>query len=429
MNTFTQVFLAALALAGALEWWLDGRQSRSVRAHRGRVPEPFAARISLAAHQKAADYTLARIALGRASLILNTLLLTGWTLGGGLDLIDHAWRSIDLPPLTAGAGVIASALLLNALLHLPLGIYHTFVIEQRFGFNRTGPGLFVADLLKGLVLGAVIGVPLLFAALWLMMPGPRAAAGMQADPLWWLYVWIGWFAFALLMTWIYPLLIAPLFNRFIPLTDAGLRQRIGALLERTGFTSRGVFVMDGSRRSAHGNAYFTGFGRGKRIVFFDTLVKSLRPEEIEAVLAHELGHFKRRHVAKRVALAALGGLVALLILDWLLRQPGFYAGLGLSQASNHGALLLFLFVAPVFATFLSPLTGLLSRRHEYEADDFAAREANADDLISALIKLYQDNAATLTPDPYYSAFHYSHPPAAARIAHLAAHTRAQGTHA
>jgi len=427
MNAFTLLFLATLTLARTLAWWLDGRQSHSVRAHRDRVPEPFAAHVSLAAHQKAADYTLARIGLGRAALILNTLLLAGWTLGGGLGLIDHAWRVLDLPPLTAGAGVIVSTLLLNALLHLPFRIYHTFVIEQRFGFNRTGYGLFVADLLKGVLLGAVIGVPLIFAMLWLMSPGPRAAVGAQVDPLWWLYVWIGWLAFALLMTWLYPTLIAPLFNKFTPLADAGLRQRIGALLERTGFASRGVFVMDGSRRSAHGNAFFTGLGRAKRIVFYDTLIKSLRPEEVEAVLAHELGHFKRRHVAKRMALAALGGLVALRVLDWLLRQPDFYAGLGLDQASNHGALLLFLFVAPVFTSFLSPLSGLLSRRHEYEADDFAAREASADDLISALIKLYQDNAATLTPDPYYSTFHYSHPPAGARIAHLADRARTQGT--
>ncbi|MGE0371786.1 MAG: M48 family metallopeptidase [Gammaproteobacteria bacterium] len=424
MNDFTLAFLTALALASAVEWWLDGRQLRSVRTHRGSVPEPFAGRISLANHQKAADYTVARIGAARVALAYNALLLLGWTLGGGLDLIDLAWRGLDLPPLAAGAGAVASTLLINALLHLPFAIYHTFVIEQRFGFNRITPALFISDLLKGLLLGALIGVPLILAALWLMAPAPQAAAGGQADPAWWLYVWTGWLAFSLLMSWIYPLVIAPLFNRFTPLADAELERRIGALLERTGFASRGVFVMDGSRRSAHGNAYFTGFGRGKRIVFFDTLMKSLHPAEIEAVLAHELGHFKRRHVTKRIALAAVGGLGAVLILDWLLHQPGFYAGLGLEHVSNHGALLLFLFVAPVFGTFLSPLTGMLSRRHEYEADAFAAREADAGDLISALVKLYQDNASTLTPDPYYSAFHYSHPPAGARIAHLAA--RAQG---
>jgi STE24 endopeptidase len=423
MNPYSYVFLATLALATALEWWLAGRQLRSVRAHRDRVPAAFAGRIPLAHHQKAADYTGARIRLGRAGLLYDALLLWGWTLGGGLDLLDHAWRSLELGPLPTGAGVIASAVLINAVLHLPLAIYHTFAIEQRFGFNHTGPGLFIADRVKGLVLGALLGVPLILAALWLMAPAAPVTAqipALQAYPLWWLYVWLVWLGFALLMTWLYPLVIAPLFNRFTPLADPALRQRIGALLQRTGFTSRGVFVMDGSRRSAHGNAYFTGFGRGKRIVFFDTLLKSLAPQEIEAVLAHELGHFKRHHIAKRLALTAAGGLAALLALDWLLEQPGFYSGLGLAQASNHGALLLFLFVGPVLGTFISPLTGLLSRRHEYEADAYAARAAGADDLINALLKLYQDNASTLTPDPYYSTFHDSHPPAAARIAHLTA---------
>lgn len=417
MNGYTIVFLSALGLAAAVEWWLDGRQLRSVRAHRDRVPDPFAARISLVNHRKAADYTAARIGANRVALVYNTLLLLGWTLGGGLTSIDLAWRGPAIPPLAAGVGVIASALLINALLQLPFAIYHTFVIEQRFGFNRMTPALFAADLAKGLLLAASIGVPLISAALWLMAP---TTPGDRTDPLWWLYVWAGWLAFTLLMSWLYPLVIAPLFNRFTPLSNADLERRISALLERTGFTSRGVFVMDGSRRSAHGNAYFTGFGRGKRIVFFDTLMELLRPEEIEAVLAHELGHFKRRHIARRVAVAALGGLAAVLILDWLLRQPGLYAGLGLDQASNHGALLLFLFVAPVFGTFLGPLTAMLSRRHEYEADAFAAHETNAADLISALVKLYEDNATTLTPDPCYSAFHYSHPPANARIARLAA---------
>ncbi|MCC6208070.1 MAG: M48 family metallopeptidase [Gammaproteobacteria bacterium] len=417
MNGFGLVFLAALTLAAAVEWWLNGRQLRSVRAHRDRVPDPFATRISLASHRKAADYTSARLRTGHVALAYNTVLLLAWTLGGGLNLIDVAWREFEIPPLVAGACAIASALLINSLLQLPFAIYHTFIIEQRFGFNRMTPALFAADLLKGLLLAAIIGIPLIFAALWLMAP---SSSDGQTDPLWWLYAWSGWLAFALLMSWLYPLVIAPLFNRFSPLSNADIERRIGALLERTGFTSRGVFVMDGSRRSAHGNAYFTGFGRGKRIVFFDTLMELLGPDEIEAVLAHELGHFKRRHVAKRIALASLGGLAAALILDWLLRQPGFYAGLGLEHASNHGALLLFMFVAPVFGTFLNPLTATLSRRHEYEADAFAAREANADHLISALIKLYEDNAATLTPDPCYSAFHYSHPPASARIARLAA---------
>lgn len=417
MNGFTFAFLVVLSCACVLEWWLDGRQLRHVRAHRDRVPDAFAARIGLSSHRKAADYTSARLRAGRVALAYNTALLLGWTLGGGLNLLEAVWRGADLPPLLTGAGVVASALLVNTLLQLPLAIYHTFVIEQRFGFNRMTPALFVADLSKGLFLAAVIGIPLIFAVLWLMAPPPQTTG--QADPLWWLYVWICWLSFALLMSWVYPLLIAPLFNKFTPLPDADLERRIGALLARTGFTSRGVFVMDGSRRSAHGNAYFTGFGRGKRIVFFDTLIDTLRPEEIEAVLAHELGHFKRRHIAKRIGLSALGGLVAALLLDWLLRQPGFYAGLGLEHPSNHGALLLFLFIAPIFGTFLGPFMATLSRRHEYEADAFAARESNADDLISALVKLYEDNATTLTPDRWYSAFHYSHPPAGARIARLA----------
>jgi STE24 endopeptidase len=424
LNLYSYAALAALALATAMEWWLTGRQLRSVRAHRDRVPAAFTGRIPLAQHQKAADYTGTRIRLARAGLLYDALLLWGWTLGGGLNLIDLAWRGLELPPLLTGAGVIASAVLISAILHLPLAIYHTFVIEQRFGFNRTGPALFIADRLKGGVLGALLGLPLIFAALWLM--APTAADAAQAYPRWWLSVWLVWLAFTLLMTWLYPLIIAPLFNRYAPLADAALRRRIGALLQRTGFTSRGVFVMDGSRRSAHGNAYFTGFGRGKRIVFFDTLIESLAPQEIEAVLAHELGHFKRHHVAKRLALTAAGSLAALLALNWLLEQPDFYSGLGLTQASNHGALLLFLFVGPVFGAFISPLIGLLSRRHEYEADAYAAREADAGDLINALLKLYQDNAATLTPDPYYSAFHDSHPPAAARIARLAALQIRQG---
>jgi STE24 endopeptidase len=413
MNLLTLLFLAALLSHYGIELWLSLRQARRVRAHRARVPEAFAASISLAAHQKAADYTLASLRFGRVEQAAGVLLLLAWTLGGGLDALDRAWRSpaSDLPgPIATGLAVLLSAGLVMALLDLPFAAWRTFVLEQRFGFNRADSRLFVTDTLKQWLLGLAFGAPLIAGALWLMQTGPR----------WWLWVWLLWLGFSLFMLWAWPTLIAPLFNRFSALADEGLRVRIERLLARCGFASDGVFVMDGSRRSAHGNAYFTGLGRHKRIVFFDTLINTLDGDEIEAVLAHELGHFRRRHVQKRMAFMALASLAALALLGWLRGETGFFTGLGVVTPSDHMALLLFMLALPPFTALLSPLFARVSRRHEFEADAYAAEHSDGRALIAALVKLYRDNAATLTPDPLYSAWHDSHPPAPVRIAHLRA---------
>ncbi|MGD2074199.1 MAG: M48 family metallopeptidase [Gammaproteobacteria bacterium] len=409
MNSFSWIFLLALAAYVALKLWLAQRQIRHVSDNRTRVPRAFRDRIPLAEHQKAADYTLTNTRYGRLELLYSTLLLLGWTLGGGLQWLDSSWQGPGWDGLPTGVAVLVSAFMIMAILELPFSVYHTFVIEERFGFNRTTPATFVGDLLKQTLLMLAIGIPLAWAALWLMQESGR---------LWWLYLWILWVGFSLLMLWAYPAVIAPLFNKFTPLEDQSLRQRIQALLDRCGFRSQGIYVMDGSRRSGHGNAYFTGLGRNKRIVFFDTLLKSLETPEIEAVLAHELGHFKRRHVQKRILTMVLVSLGGLALLGWLAQQPWFYHGLGVEQLSNHLALLLFLMVAPIFAAFLQPLSAWFSRRHEFEADDYAAQQSNAADLVHALVKLYKENASTLTPDPLYSAFHDSHPPAPVRISHL-----------
>jgi len=405
----TWIFLTLLFSGLAVQLWLANRQIRYVASHRARVPAPFRKRIPAATHRKAADYTLAKTRFSRLTLILDTLLLLVWTLGGGLDLLDRAWRSAGLGELVTGTAFLLSAFLIMGLLELPASLYRTFVIEERFGFNRTTPALFFGDLLKQTLLLVLIGAPLAAAALWLMQ---------QAGEYWWLDVWLLWSGFTLLMIWAYPSVIAPLFNKFTPLRNRSLLHRIERLLRRTGFHSRGVFVMDGSRRSAHGNAYFSGFGRHKRIVFFDTLLKSLRATEIEAVLAHELGHFHHRHILKRLALMFGLSFAGLALLGWLISQPWFYTGLGISTASPHAALILFLLVGPVFTFFLQPLTAWGSRRHEYQADRFAAERADARALVQALVKLYKENATTLTPDPLYSAFYDSHPPAPMRIANL-----------
>ncbi len=405
----TQVFLAALAAATTLQLWLSARQIRHIRNHRDAVPEAFADRITLAAHQRAADYSIARTRLGQIESLYEAALLLLWTLGGGLQWLIGFWQGFGLSDTATGVGVLVSATLIISLLDLPFSIWQTFVIEERFGFNRTRVSTFIADLLKqGLIL-LLLATPLTWLVLWLM-----ASSGS----LWWLYVWGVWMGFTLLMIWAYPTLIAPLFNQFKPLADEALRQRIEALLARCGFTSRGIFVMDGSRRSGHGNAYFTGLGRNKRIVFFDTLLDSLEPDEVEAVLAHELGHFKRRHVQKRLVSMALMSLAGLALLGWLIEEPAFYQGLGVSEPSLYAGLMLFLLISPVFGVFLTPVMSWLSRKHEYEADAFAAQQAGATDLIRALVKLYRENASTLTPDPLYSAFHDSHPPAPLRVAHL-----------
>ncbi len=409
MNWITLIFLLALVLSLVIQFWLDHRQLKHVLGHRNAVPNAFKERIPLEAHQKAADYTVARTRVGIMELVLGTILLLLWTLGGGLQLVDTLWRELALSPLVTGVVVIFSILIISTLLELPVALYRTFVIEQRFGFNRTTVGVFISDQFKNLLVLLILGIPLATLVLWLMQ---------DADPLWWLYVWAVWMGFSLLMLWAWPAFIAPLFNKFIPLDNQELKQRIENLLTRCGFQSNGVFVMDGSKRSSHGNAYFSGLGTNKRIVFFDTLLKSLNPEEVEAVLAHELGHFKRRHIQKRIISMAIISLAGLAILAWLIKLPEFYSGLGVNQASTYMALILFMMVSPVFSLFLQPLMAYFSRKHEFEADDYAAQQSDAAVLIQALVKLYEENASTLTPDPIYSAFHDSHPPAPVRVAHL-----------
>ena len=409
MNTFTYLFLAALASSALVQLWLARRHMAHVRTHREQVPAAFAERIALEDHHKAADYTVTRTRLGMIELVYAGLLLLAWTLGGGLEWLDQRWRGAELGPLYTGTAVMLSAMFIMALLDLPFSLYSTFVIEERFGFNRTTAGTFVSDLIKQVVLALVIGTPMIMLALWIM----ESFGG-----LWWLYVWLAWMSFSLIMFWAYPAVIAPLFNKFSPLENETLKSRIQALLDKCGFRSKGIFVMDGSKRSGHGNAYFTGFGRNKRIVFFDTLIDSLEPAEVEAVLAHELGHFKLKHIQKRLLTTAAMSLAGLALLGWLAQQDWFYNGLGISQASSWMALLLFTMVAPAFTFFLHPLMARLSRKHEFEADAYAVSQSDGNDLIRALVKMYKENASTLTPDPLYSAFHDSHPPAPVRVAHI-----------
>lgn len=351
---------------------------------------------------------LAKLSIGRIGLLLSTALLLIWTFGGGIDYLHRLWQPAGLDPIWAGIGLIFSVSLISGLIELPLGIWNTFVLEERFGFNRTTPMRFIKDLLLQLLLALVLGVPLLWAILWLMNMGD----------FWWLAGWAVWMGFMLMMIWIYPTLIAPIFNRFTPLEDGELKARIEQLLRRCGFASKGIFIMDGSKRSGHGNAYFTGFGSNKRIVFYDTLAERLEVDEMEAVLAHELGHFKRRHVLKHLLFSTVMALLGFALLGWLAAAPWFYQSLGVNAQGNALALLLFMLVLPVFTQFLQPLIAILSRRHEFEADDFAVEQTAAEPLIGALTKLYRENANTLTPDPIYSAFHDSHPPAPVRVAHL-----------
>jgi len=408
---FSQIFVITLSGAIVLQWWLNQRQLRHIATNRAAVPAAFADKISLDAHQKAADYTSAKVKLGQVELLYSSALLLLWTLGGGLNLLDVLWSHWIGDPIWQGVAFIISMMLIGNLLDLPFSLYRTFVIETRYGFNRTTLTVFLADLFKGTLLTLAIGIPLLWLVLWLME---------TAGSLWWIYVWAVWMGFSLLMLFIYPTWIAPLFNKFAPLEDAVLRERIEKLLSRCGFTSKGIFVMDGSRRSSHGNAYFTGLGENKRIVFFDTLLKSLKTNEIEAVLAHELGHFKRKHVQKQILAMSIMTFISLAVLGTLVQQDWFYHGLGVQTASMHAALVLFMLLISVLGVFVQPLFSYFSRRHEFEADDFAASQSDARDLIQALVKMYEENASTLTPDPLYSAFHDSHPPAPVRIAHLSA---------
>ncbi|MBM0106392.1 M48 family metallopeptidase [Steroidobacter sp. S1-65] len=409
MHWFTALFVLLLVASTAMRSWLNQRQVAAVLRHRGQVPEAFAQQIDLADHQKAADYTVARAGVNRWDVLLDAAVALILTLGGGIDAVDRLWRAADLSPTWHGVAVVVSTFLIVGAIGLPLSLWRTFGIEARFGFNRMTPGLYVADLVKGLVLGLLFGVPLIFVILYLMQ---------QAGALWWLYAWLVWAGFSILVTWAWPAIFAPLFNKFTPVTDEALKQRTEAVLQRCGFESKGVFKMDGSRRSSHGNAYFTGIGRNKRIVFFDTLLERLQIAEVEAVLAHELGHFRLHHIRSRLIVSMVTALLGFLLIDALMRWPAFYSALGVSTPSTHAALLLFMFVLPAFTYFLTPIGAWWSRKHEFEADAFAAQHADAKQLADALVKLYRDNASTLTPDELHSAFYDSHPPALVRIARL-----------
>ena len=412
---FSTLFLVALGVGLLCRLGLARRQAAHVAAHRGAVPAAFAATISLDAHQKAADYTVARVRLGMVDVLLSAALLLALTLGGGLQALhDLCARFAEPGGIAHGVAFVSAVGVVSWLVELPLGLYRSFGLEARFGFNRLTPGLFVADTVKGVVLAAVIGLPLIAFVLWLM----EAMGG-----LWWAYVWAFWLGFNLLVMLVYPTFIAPLFNKFQPLADGPLKARIEALLGRCGFRLSGLFVMDGSKRSAHGNAYFTGFGASKRIVFFDTLLAKLEPAEVEAVLAHELGHYHHHHLWKRLAVIGAGSLAFFALLGHLAGQAWFFEGLGLAQPGTAATLVLFALVLPVFTFPLTPLMSMWSRRHEFEADAYAARQAPAAELVNALVKLYRDNASTLTPDPLYSSIYDSHPPAAIRIARLQAAAR------
>jgi len=412
-TALTLLFVLFLLLMIGLKFWLAARQIRHVARHAEAVPPQFAARVTLESHRKAAAYTIARQRLAMLEAAVGVALLIALTLLGGVQAIAAGVAGWLGGGLAAQVAIVASVALVLGAVDLPFEWYRQFRIEERFGFNRMTPRLFLVDLLKSLLVAAALGLPLLALVLWLM-----DAAGSY----WWLYAWAVWVGFNALILVLYPTVIAPLFNRFEPLADGDLAARIGALLARTGFSSRGVFVMDGSRRSAHGNAYFTGLGRAKRIVFFDTLLQRLQPAEIEAVLAHELGHFKRRHIAKRLVFSFFSSLVVLWLLGWLAGRSWFYQGLGVTPALDGThyavALVLFMLVVPVFTFVLAPIASRISRKHEFEADAFAVAHTSGGDLASALVKLYEDNAATLTPDPVHSAFYDSHPPAAIRIARL-----------
>lgn len=419
-NVLTALFIAALVLSFVIKVWLSSRQMRHVAAHRGAVPAAFAGTVSLAAHQKAADYTLAKGRFGLVTTAWGTAVLLGWTLLGGLSALNATLYETVFPTLGAMGyqlSLLAAFSLISTLLDLPFALYDTFRLEQRFGFNRMTWKLYLADAVKSLMVSVVIGLPIAALILWIM-----GATGS----LWWLWAWGAWMGFNLLALVLYPTVIAPLFNKFEPLPDESLRERVQALMARCGFRAKGLFVMDGSKRSGHANAYFTGLGAAKRVVFFDTLLAKLTGGEVEAVLAHELGHYKHRHVLKRIVLMFGLSLLGFALLGWLSTKLWFYAGLGTTVAMNAPndalALLLFMLVVPVFGFFISPLMSLLSRRHEFEADAYASQQANGNDLAAALLKLHEDNAATLTPDPLYVRFWYSHPPASERIAALALQT-------
>jgi len=420
----TLVFAATLLLGLAVKFWLATRQVRHVASHRAAVPAAFADTMPLAAHQKAADYTVVKVRFGLIETAVGAALLLAWTLLGGLDALNQALLAWLGGGMLQQLALIAGFVLVGSLIELPLTLYQTFVIEQRFGFNKMTLKLWLIDLVKSTVLGTLIGLPIAALILWVM-----GATGT----LWWLWAWGIWMGFNLLLLLIYPTFIAPLFNKFQPLADETLKARVTALMQRCGFSAKGLYVMDGSRRSAHANAYFTGFGAAKRVVFFDTLLAKLSPGEVDAVLAHELGHFKHKHILKRIVVLFAISLAGFALLGWLSTQAWFYTGLGTTPSlqllvpalgaadavpNDALALLLFVLVSPVFSFFIAPLMALSSRKHEFEADAYAATQTQGRDLASALLKLYEDNASTLTPDPLYVAFYYSHPPASQRLARL-----------
>ncbi|MDP3253292.1 MAG: M48 family metallopeptidase [Hydrogenophaga sp.] len=411
--SFTALFCALLVLGLLVRTLLASRQIRHVARNRDTVPAAFSNTISLTAHQKAADYTISKSRFGLLETAIEAALLLAWTLLGGLDWLNQTLLAALGPGMWQQLALVAAFVVIGGLVTLPLGWYSTFRIEERFGFNKMTVSLWLADLFKGALVGAVVGLPIAALMLWLM-----GAAGTT----WWLWAWGVWMAFNLLALVLYPTVIAPMFNKFEPLSDEPLKARVNALMHRCGFAAKGLFVMDGSKRSAHANAYFTGFGAAKRVVFFDTLLQQLSPGEIDAVLAHELGHYKRRHILKRISLMFALSLVGFALLGWVSSQAWFYSGLGVTpsmDAPNDAlALLLFLMVVPLFTFFLSPLMAQLSRRHEFEADAYAMAQTSGNDLASALLKLYKDNASTLTPDPLYARFYYSHPPASERLSRL-----------
>jgi STE24 endopeptidase len=409
----TLLFTAALVLSLLVKFWLSSRQIRHVAAHRAAVPAAFSQTISLTAHQKAADYTIAKARLSLLEMALGAAVLLGWTVLGGLSALNQMlapWLGLGM---AQQLGLLGAFVVIGGLIDLPLSWYQTFVLEQRFGFNKMTLRLWLTDLAKSTVIGTLIGLPIVALILWMM-----AATGS----LWWLWAWLFWMGFNLLLLVIYPTLIAPLFNKFLPLEDETLKARVTALMQRCGFSAKGLFVMDGSKRSAHANAYFTGFGAAKRVVFYDTLLSKLSAAEVDAVLAHELGHFKHKHIIKRIVSMFAMSLAGFALLGYLAQQMWFYTGLGvqpnLTTPNDALALLLFMLVMPVFSFFIAPIFAQLSRKHEFEADAYAVRQTSAQDLSTALLKLYEDNASTLTPDPLYVRFYYSHPGASERLSRM-----------
>ncbi len=409
-NLFTLIFLLAILASVVALLWLNFRQDKAIKATFDKVPEGFEEAISLKDHQKAGRYTQAKLLVSHFEIIVSTIVLLLWTVGGGLNQLDLFWRNlVTESSLMYGSAFILSIMIIASLIDLPFSYYRNFVLEQKFGFNRMSLSTFSSDLLKELMLALMIGMPLIYGILYLM-----EAMGSN----WWIYVWLTLSVFTLIMMWIYPTFIAPIFNKFKPLDNNSLIERIDSLLQRTGFKNDGIFVMDGSKRSSHGNAYFTGLGKNKRIVFFDTLLNGMEDREVEAILAHELGHFHHKHVRKRMIGSFVFSLLSLALLGYLIEQNWFFLGLGVSTPSNHAALVIFSLTLPVFSFFITPFSNLISRKHEFQADSFAARHTDSNDLISSLVKLYKENSSSLSPDKYYSAFHDTHPSAIMRIEQL-----------